>query len=104
MPRILALTPKQPSANPHMRKAYEALAREEFKVHVLFADGVCWAAQHDEEIFQNSPCTWQKVRGDSTNRLPVTSCVLGATNLTEWNLESLCKKETSQFQPNKQPE
>jgi len=47
-----------------MRKAAEALAREGHTVHVLFAHGVAWAAQSDEEIFQNSPCTWQRVGGD----------------------------------------
>ena len=62
--RILFITPKQPSTNPRMRKAAEALAREGYTVHVLFAHGVSWAAQSDEEIFRNSPCTWQKMGGD----------------------------------------
>jgi glycosyltransferase involved in cell wall biosynthesis len=62
--RILIITTKQPSTNPRMRKAAEALAREGHTVHVLFAHGVSWAVQLDEEIFQNSPCTWQKIGGD----------------------------------------
>ena len=62
--RILFITPKQPSTNPRMRKAAEALARVGHTVHVLFAHGASWAAQSDGEIFQNSPCTWQKMGGD----------------------------------------
>ena len=63
MKRILFITPKQPSTNPRMRKAAEVLAREGHTVHVLFAHGVSWAAQSDEEIFQNSPCTWHRIGG-----------------------------------------
>ena len=44
-----------------MRKAAEALGREGRTVHVLFADGVRWAAQSNEETFQNSPYTWRKI-------------------------------------------
>lgn len=64
MKRILFITPKQPSTNPRMRKAAEVLARDGHTVHVLFAHGVSWATQSDEAIFQNSPCTWQKIGGD----------------------------------------
>ena len=62
--RILFITTKQPSTNPRMRKAAEALARDGHTVYVLFAHGVRWATQADEEIFQNSPCNWQKIGGD----------------------------------------
>lgn len=64
MARILFITTKQPSTNPRMRKSAEFLARQGFEVHVLFAYGVRWAAHSDEEIFQNSPCTWQMIGGD----------------------------------------
>ena len=37
MSRILIITPKQPSGNPRMRKAADALARAGNTVHVLYA-------------------------------------------------------------------
>jgi len=63
MPRILIITPKQPSGNPRMRKAADALARAGNTVHVLFAFNADWATQADAEIFEQAQWTWERIGG-----------------------------------------
>jgi hypothetical protein len=63
MYRILIITPKQPSGNPRMRKAANALARAGNKVHVLYAFNANWATQADEEILAQAQWTWERIGG-----------------------------------------
>ena len=63
MPRILIITPKQPSGNPRMRKAADALARAGNTVHVLYAFNADWATQADAEIFEQAQWTWERIGG-----------------------------------------
>jgi hypothetical protein len=63
MSRILMITPKQPSGNPRMRKAADALARAGNKVHVLYAFNADWATQADEEILARAQWTWERIGG-----------------------------------------
>ena len=64
MSRILFVTTKQPSTNPRMRKAADALAEAGHTVHVLYAYNVGWAAVADEEILSRSRWTHQRIGGD----------------------------------------
>ncbi|MBT6162599.1 MAG: hypothetical protein HOH92_02770, partial [Crocinitomicaceae bacterium] len=63
MSRILIITPKQPSGNPRMRKAADALARAGNTVHVLYAFNADWATQADEEILAQAQWTWERIGG-----------------------------------------
>ena len=63
MSRILIITPKQPSGNPRMRKAADALARAGNKVHVLYAFNADWATQADVEILAQAQWTWERIGG-----------------------------------------
>ena len=68
MPRILIITPKQPSGNPRMRKAADALARAGNTVHVLYAFNADWATQADEEILAQAQWTWERIGGHPRRR------------------------------------
>ena len=63
MHRILIITPKQPSGNPRMRKAADALAKTGHRVHVLYAYNANWATQADVEILSQAKWTWERVGG-----------------------------------------
>ena len=63
MSRILIITPKQPSGNPRMRKAADALATAGNTVHVLYAFNANWATQADVEILAQAQWTWERIGG-----------------------------------------
>jgi len=63
MSRIIIITPKQPSGNPRMRKAADALASAGNTVHVLYAFNADWATQADEEILAQAQWTWERIGG-----------------------------------------
>ena len=71
MSRILFITPKQPSTNPRMRKAADALASAGHEVHVLYAYNTDWAEEADEEILAQSAWTHERIGGDPHEE-PVT--------------------------------
>jgi glycosyltransferase involved in cell wall biosynthesis len=62
--RILIVTTKQPSSNPRMRKASDALAAAGHKVHVLYAYNAEWATEADEKILAEASWTFERVGGD----------------------------------------
>ena len=71
MSRILFITPKQPSTNPRMRKAADALASAGHEVHVLYAYNADWATEADEEILAQSAWTHERIGGDP-HQEPIT--------------------------------
>lgn len=62
--RILIVTTKQPSSNPRMRKASDALTAAGHKVHVLYAYNAEWATEADEKILAEASWTFERVGGD----------------------------------------
>lgn len=62
--RILFVTTKQPSSNPRMRKAADALAAAGHEVHVLYAYNAEWATEADESILAEANWTFERVGGD----------------------------------------
>ena len=64
MSRILFITPKQPSTNPRMRKAADALAEAGHTVHVLYAWNAQWATLADEDILNDARWTHERIGGD----------------------------------------
>ena len=64
MSRILFITPKQPSTNPRMRKAADALSEAGHEVHVLYAWNADWATKADEDILRNAGWTHERIGGD----------------------------------------
>ena len=64
MSRVLFITPKQPSTNPRMRKAADALAAAGHEVHVLYAYNADWATVADEEILKQPAWTHERIGGD----------------------------------------
>ncbi len=63
MSRILIITTSQPSSNPRMRKAADALASKGYTVHVLYAFKTHWASNADAEIFEQAQWTWERIGG-----------------------------------------
>jgi len=63
MSRILFITPKQPSTNPRLRKAADALSEAGHTVHVLYAFNADWAAKADEDILQEANWTYELIGG-----------------------------------------
>ena len=64
MSRILFITPKQPSTNPRMRKAADAMSEAGHTVHVLYAFNAEWATKADEDILNNARWTHERIGGD----------------------------------------
>lgn len=63
MSRILIISTKQPSTNPRMRKAADALAAAGHQVHVLYAYTAEWALQADARILESAAWTHQLIGG-----------------------------------------
>ena len=63
MSHILFITPKQPSTNPRMRKAADALSAAGHTVHVLYAFNTEWATKADEEILHQANWTYERIGG-----------------------------------------
>ena len=64
MSRILIITPKEPSTNPRMRKAADALAGAGHEVHVLYASNSDWGSKADKVIFKEAPWSFELIGGD----------------------------------------
>jgi glycosyltransferase involved in cell wall biosynthesis len=63
MPRILIITTKQPSTNPRMRKAADALAAAGHDVHALYAYNTDWATEADASILSQAPWSHERIGG-----------------------------------------
>lgn len=63
MPRVLIITTKQPSTNPRMRKAAEALAAAGHDVHVLYAYNTDWATEADASILSQAVWSHKRIGG-----------------------------------------
>jgi hypothetical protein len=68
--RILFVTTKQPSSNPRMRKAADALAAAGHKVHVLFTYNAEWATEADNAILVEASWTFERIGGDPIVQRP----------------------------------
>lgn len=66
--RILIVTTKQPSTNPRMRKAADALANADYRVHVLYAYNTKWATEADQDILGSCNWTFEQIGGNPVKR------------------------------------
>jgi hypothetical protein len=67
MHRILIITTSQPSSNPRMRKAADALASAGHIVHVLYAYQTHWATESDQDVLAHAKWTSERLGGDPLN-------------------------------------
>lgn len=65
--RVLIVTTKQPSTNPRMRKAADALSDAGYTVHVLYAYNAAWASKADENILRSCNWTYELIGGDPSS-------------------------------------
>lgn len=66
--RILFISTKQPSVNPRLRKAAQALTQDGNTVHILYAYSTEWAMEADEKLFQEVNWTQEMIGGNPINQ------------------------------------